>query len=168
MNQYVILVASLTTHLGVKLSRGMVVYEERFHEDHVEELVDNNFIKNLKDMRYFKVIHFEVPGLADKGISKDDVIREDFFIYAGEADSLVGRDFIAELTEDEIAMLPESTGVLIKAGTKAEPVAPKAPKPVKYKLTAADIAANPQLAEAGLKKGSTIELPYEGFTPSVK
>lgn len=106
-------------------------------------------------MKKYIVIAGAVPALHDRKIEKtdtnegrfvkkDDILPESFF-RTGELAELIKAEFIAEYEEP----------------AKEEN---DAPAPKKYKLKAADIERNKELAEAkGLKAGDTIELPYEGF-----
>lgn len=96
-------------------------------------------------MKKYIVIAGAVPALHDRKIVTKGEILEESFFRTGELAELIKAEFIAEYEEPA----KEENG---------------APAPKKYKLKAADIERNKELAEAkGLKAGDTIELPYDGF-----
>lgn len=119
MAEFVITCTEVIAHTGLKFRRSDVVTEDRFNPEHVSGLVESGAIKNLDDMKYYKVVHFEAPGLNAKN---GDVIREDWFLTPTEAESYVNRGYMVELTAEEVAAIPKSqkivSPVIVNPGTE--------------------------------------------------
>lgn len=132
MRLFVVLITQLATHLGLKFNLGQVIAETFLHTDHIQELLDSKFIKNLDDMNFYKVVHHDTPNLR-MPLQMGDIAREDFFGYVGEADSFETRGYIKKLTGEEVAALPDKTQQVIPVKAAEEAPAPEAEKPVKTK-----------------------------------